>query len=169
MFLSSASVSWFATHLTHCIINFASQLTCCVIIFASHFSPCILIMVSNGPRGRLQPGGDAAGAGSPGAHRHWGRDTVPCCHLLLLFPDLNFTSFPSSAPLQPCPSSFHSSCFILCPRILGSFCDKPPWVLPCTPVWTNHKSPARHPWILCSVSTKGLLLQDASGTFSDLE
>lgn len=27
-------------------------------------------MVSNGPRGRLQPGGDAAGAGSPGARRH---------------------------------------------------------------------------------------------------
>lgn len=104
-----------------------------------------------------------------GIARHWGRATMPCCHLLLLFPDLNFTSFPSSAPLQPCPSSFHSSCFISCPNVFGSFCDKPPWVLPRTPVRTNHKSSARHPWILCSVSTKGLLLQDALETFSDLE
>jgi len=54
MFLSSAAVTWFATHLTPCIINFASQLTRRVIIFASHFGLCMLITVSNGPRGRLQ-------------------------------------------------------------------------------------------------------------------
>lgn len=54
MFLYSASVTWFATHLTPCIINFASQLTRCVIIFASHFGLGVLITVSNGPRGRLQ-------------------------------------------------------------------------------------------------------------------
>lgn len=57
MFLYSASATWFATHLTPCIINFASQLTRCVIIFASHFGLCILITVCNGPRGRLQLGG----------------------------------------------------------------------------------------------------------------
>lgn len=120
MFLYSASVTWFATHLTPCIINFASQLTRCVIIFASRFGLCILITVCNGPRGRLQLGG-AGGRGwaalaptgaawcSPRAQ---GLQTGPggagtaagtCCHLLLLFPDPNLTPLPSSAPAPALP------------------------------------------------------------------
>lgn len=128
MFLSSASVTRFATHLTPRIINFASQLTRCVIIFASRSGLCILITVCNGPGGRLQLGGAGsrcwpAPAPSGAAWcRHRARglpaQTGPGgagtaaetrCHLLLLCPDPNLTPLPSSAPLQPCPSSFNCS------------------------------------------------------------
>lgn len=137
MFLYSASVTWFATHLTPCIINFASQLTRCVIIFASHFGLCILIMVSNRPRGRLQRGGagsrcqpalvptgycpmlgTARGLVAQTRHGSAGAAAGPRtaaetrCHLLLLFLDPNLTLLPSSAPLQPFPSSFNCSHFI---------------------------------------------------------
>lgn len=137
MFLYSASVTWFATHLTPCIINFASQLTRCVIIFASRFGLCILITVCNGPRGRLQLGG-AGGRGWPalaptGAawcrRKAQGLQTGPggagtaaetCCHLLLLSSDPNLTPLPSSAPLQPCPSSFNCSRFVShLPAVVG--------------------------------------------------
>lgn len=132
MFLYSASVTWFATHLTPCIINFASQLTRCVIIFASRFGLCILITVCSGPRGRLQLGGagsrcwpalapsgaawcrqraqgcgrrrDLAGLG--GSRAGTAADTLP---LAASPPDPNLTPLPSSAPLQPCPSSFNCS------------------------------------------------------------
>ena len=198
MFLYSASVTWFATHLTPCIINFASQLTRCVIIFASRFGLCILITVSNGPWGRLQLGGAGSrcwpaltptghwpargesprAAGTDETSLGWDRSIAGTaaetrCHLLLLFPDLNLTLLPSSAPLQPCPSSFNCSHFISRPSAFVCFPDTFPCVLYHTLVVQTSPSPperpARHPQSLCSASTGGLFLQDALEKLSDLE
>lgn len=198
MFLYSASVTWFAAHLTPCIINFASQLTRCVIIFASHFGLCILITVSNRPRGGFQLGGAGSrcrsalaptghclasgesprAAGADETSLGWDHSAAGTAaetrrHLLLLFSDPNLTPLPSSAPLQPCPSSFN--CFHFISR-LSAFVGLSA-TLPCALYHTLlaqtspslPKRPARHPQILCSASTGGLFLQDALEKLSDLE
>lgn len=95
------------------------------------------------------------------------------CHLLLPFPDLNLTPLPSSAPLQPCPSSFNCSHFISRLSAFVGFSIALPRVLyHALVVQTGLSLPkwsARHPQILCSASTGGLVLQDALGKLSDLD